>query len=74
MNEININDEIKEATVRFGKALSESIKPLLDALDELLDVLEPYQRYELLHPQKKPRGSIRRARRGGLSTNHHRGE
>lgn len=63
MNEININDEIKEATVRFGKALSESIKPLLDALDELLDELEPYQRYELLHPQKKPRGSIRRARK-----------
>ena len=69
-NEININDEIKEATVRFGKALSESIKPLLDALDELLDVLEPYQRYELLHPQKKPRGSIRRARKRGINGKH----
>lgn len=68
LNEININDEIKERTVRFGKALSESIKPLLDALDSLLDVfdgLEPYQRYELLHPRKKPRGSIRRARKRG---------
>ena len=66
LNEININDEIKERTERFGKALSESIKPLLDALDSLLDVidgLEPYQRYELLHPRKKPRGSIRRKRK-----------
>lgn len=66
MNEINIDDEIKEATVRFGKSLSKSIESILDALDSLLDVideLEPYQRYELLHERKKPRGSIRRKRR-----------
>lgn len=25
--------------------------------------LDPYQRYELMHPRKKPRGSIRRNRR-----------
>lgn len=66
MNEININDEIKEATVRFGKGLSKSIESLLDALELLLDEidgLEPYQRYELLHERKKPRGSIRRKRK-----------
>ena len=61
MNEINIFDEMNEAIVRFGKALGEAFDSLLDALD----ALEPYQRYELLHPQKKPRGSIRRARKRG---------
>lgn len=61
LNEININDEIKEMVVRLGKALSEAFKPLLDVIDGL----EPYQRYELLHPRKKPRGSIRRARKRG---------
>lgn len=59
MNEIDINDEIKKMTVSFGEALCESIKPLLDELDGL----EPYQMYELLHPRKKPRGSIRRNRK-----------
>jgi hypothetical protein len=49
---INVRDEINKATVGLEKA----IESLLDAIDEL----EPYQRYELLHPQKKPRGSIRR--------------
>jgi hypothetical protein len=61
MNEINIFDEIKNVLVRFGEALVEAFEPLLDALDEL----EPYQRYELLHPRKKPRGSIRRDKKRG---------
>lgn len=62
MNEINIFDEISEAIVRFGEALVEVFEPLLDAFYKL----EPYQRYELLHPRKKPRGSIRRARKRGV--------
>lgn len=64
MNEIDINDEL----VRCGEALSKLLELLLDAFKPLLDLideLEPYQRYELLHPRKKPRGSIRRARRRG---------
>lgn len=61
LNEINIDDEIKNALVRFGEELVEAFEPLLDAFGEL----EPYQRYELLHPRKKPRGSIRRARKRG---------
>lgn len=64
MNEINIFDEINKSTVRLGRALSktlESLESLLDAIDGL----EPYQRYELLHERKKPRGSIRRARKRG---------
>lgn len=51
-NEINIWDEVNNALVRVKKTL-----------ELLFDKLEPYQRYELLHPQKKPRGSIRRKRR-----------
>ena len=52
MNEINIWDEVNNALVRVKKAL-----------ESLFGELEPYQRYELLHSQKKPRGSIRRKRR-----------
>lgn len=59
MNVIDINDEIINALVRIGETLNETFGTLLEALNKL----EPYQRYELLHPQKKPRGSIRRARK-----------
>lgn len=68
LNEININDEIKEAIERLGKSLGEALSKVLESIESLLDVidgLEPYQRYELLHPRKKPRGSIRRARKRG---------
>lgn len=61
MNEIDDIDAISNALVKFGKALSKALESILDMFNEL----EPYQRYELLHPQKKPRGSIRRARKGG---------
>jgi len=63
MNEININDEIKNALVRIEKALAKAV----ESLQDMIDKLEPYQKYELLHPRKKPRGSIRRARQGRLS-------
>lgn len=63
MNEININDEISKALVRLRKALAEACESIIDMFNKL----EPYQRYELLHPRKKPRGSIRRARQGRLS-------
>lgn len=68
LNEININDEIKEEIERLGKSLVEALSKILEAVQPLLDMideLEPYQRYELLHPRKKPRGSIRRARKRG---------
>lgn len=67
LNEININDEIKEAIERLGKSLGEALskvlEPVLKSIQDMIDELEPYQRYELLHPRKKPRGSIRRARK-----------
>lgn len=61
MNEIDNIDAINNVLAEIGKTLSKAFKSILDAIDEL----EPYQRYELLHPQKKPRGSIRRARKRG---------
>ena len=63
LNEININDEIKERAVRFGKALGKALESVLESIQDLEEILQPYQIYELLHPQKKPRGSIRRKRR-----------
>lgn len=66
MNEININDEIKNALVRLGNKLGE-VLTALEKINDIINDLEPYQRYELLHPRKKPRGSMRRARQGRLS-------
>ena len=43
----------------IGKMLSEALKPLID----FLNGLEPYQKFEMMHPRKKPRGSIRRYKR-----------
>lgn len=65
LNEINIFDEISEAVVRVGKALGEVIESVCESIQDMFDGLEPYQRYELLHPRKKPRGSIRRDKKRG---------
>lgn len=62
MNEI---DNINDALVRLGEALGETLSKALKSIQDLIDGLEPYQRYELLHPRKKPRGSIRRAKKRG---------
>ena len=63
LNEINIFDEISEAVVGFINALREGLEPALKSIQDMVDGLEPYQRYEFLHPRKKPRGSIRRKRK-----------
>jgi hypothetical protein len=65
MKEIDINDEINNAIVRFVNTLREGLEPALVSIQDMVNGLEPYQRYEFLHPRKKPRGSIRRARKGG---------
>lgn len=65
MNEIDIFDEIDEAFIRFVNKLREGLEPALVSIQEMIDGVEPYKRYEFLHPQKKPRGSIRRARKRG---------
>ena len=63
LNEINIYDEIDKAFVRFVNALREGLDPAIVSIQDMVNGLEPYQRYEFLHPQKKPRGSIRRAKK-----------
>lgn len=48
-----------ELATSLGEILSEALKPLID----FLSGLEPYQKFEMMHPRKKPRGSIRRYKR-----------
>ncbi len=52
-------EQFKDLMYQLGQAILKACEPLL----KLIDDLEPYQKFEILHPRKKPRGSIRRARR-----------
>lgn len=61
-NDIQI-DRIKSALADIGQTIREACKPYIEALQTLFGSLEPYQRYEIMHPKKKPRGSIRRTKR-----------
>lgn len=64
MNEIdNINDALVRLEKVLNETLNETLNEALKSIQGIFYGLEPYQRYELLHPQKKPRGSIRRKRR-----------
>lgn len=42
--------------------LKKSLNNISKALDEFYNAVPKYLRNEMLHPKKKPRGSIRRAR------------
>ena len=44
-------------------ALVKTFKEACHSIVDFINSLEPYQRYELMHPRKKPRASIRRKRR-----------
>lgn len=44
--------------------LKKVINDVTKALNEFYEELPQYLRTEMLHPKKKPRGSIRRARQG----------
>lgn len=57
-------EQLKEALFALGEALAKALKPIAEELSRWIETLEPYQRFELAHPKKKPRGSIRRHRRG----------
>lgn len=50
---------LTDLAISLGKILIEALKPLID----FLNGLEPYQKFEMMHPRKKPRGSIRRYKR-----------
>ncbi len=56
-------EKYKLMIMELGKAIIKAYKPILEKLHNYFDSLEPYQKFEMLHPRKKPRGSIRRARR-----------
>lgn len=56
-------DQFKKIASSLGEAIIKVVEPIAKILDELYSDLEPYQKYEMLHPRKKPRGSIRRSRR-----------
>jgi len=61
------DDSIQELYEQFKKLwdeLGHTIIKICEPLLEFLNALEPYQRFEILHPKKKPRGSIRRRKRG----------
>lgn len=57
---------IKRYTVEADnsfKELTDSIKNMLKAFEELANSMPEYVIYEMKHPNKKPRGSIRRLRK-----------
>jgi len=55
--------EGKDNTEIIMQAISEAIQKAIKALTDFINSLEPYQKYEILHPKKKPRGSIRRIKK-----------
>lgn len=54
-----MKEALTDLAISLAKVLSEALKPLID----FLNGLEPYQKFEMMHPRKKPRGSIRRYKR-----------
>lgn len=56
-------ERIKDVFYNLGTALYNVLNDFANSLSVLFDSLEPYQKYEILHPRKKPRGSIRRNRK-----------
>ena len=54
---------LEETIMSLAQKLLEIAKPLIAWLNEWFEQLEPYQQQEMLHPRKKPRGSIRRRRK-----------
>lgn len=64
MNELSeALNEVSESLCRLGEEMGEFVQTAVEPLLDFFNCLEPYQRYELAHPKKKPRGSIRRKRR-----------
>lgn len=56
-------DKMKKSLERLAEAIIRAKRIVLAYCNTFFDTLEPYQRYELAHPKKKPRGSIRRNKR-----------
>ena len=58
-----IVDKWQKVSEEIGHTLIKMMDGLREILSNFMDSLEPYQKFEALHPRKKPRGSIRRRRR-----------
>ena len=56
-------EKAKEMILDLGQMIIKAFKPFIDNLSEFFDTLEPYEKFELAHPRKKPRGTLRRLRR-----------
>lgn len=52
-------ERIAEAVEKISAVISKTAS----IIGEYIDSLERYQKYEIVHPKKKPRGSIRRAKK-----------
>ena len=72
-------DEFHISTEQFAE-LNKSIEQFVEAVNQTKNIvmaycntffgtLEPYQIYEMRHPKKKPRGSIRRNKRNEREKN-----
>ena len=51
------------ALIECGEAIVGVFEQMVEEKQKIIDTLEPYQKRELMHQRKKPRGSIRRNRK-----------
>lgn len=58
---------MNEETISLLEKAIDNIAKTFDEFYNVYNALPKYLRNEILHPKKKPRGSIRRARQGRLS-------
>lgn len=55
--------EVKDSVEAIMQGIAKAIENVVENLKRIFEELPPYLKYEYAHPRKKPRGSIRRARR-----------
>lgn len=61
----NLNDAMEEFLVHL-QAVINHMRPVVEKIIQILDgTIESYELNEMLHPRKKPRGSLRRKRKEG---------
>lgn len=58
---------MNEETISLLEKAIDNISKAFDEFYNAYNALPKYLRNEILHPKKKPRGTIRRARQGRLS-------
>lgn len=57
----------EECIAEAVEIMSAVISKTASIIGEYIDSLERYQKYEIMHPKKKPRGSIRRAKNADVT-------